>query len=91
METMGFISVIPAILAIVLSFITRNTIVSLTIACIAGTLLAGQGIFDFPTLLQNSLGTTKLFLGYAAEYIYRHSGGLLPEDRCHPGIFPEGS
>ena len=59
METMGFISVIPAILAIVLSFITRNTIVSLTIACIAGTLLAGQGIFGFPTLLQNSLGTTS--------------------------------
>lgn len=79
METMGFISVIPAILAIVLSFITRNTIVSLTIACIAGTLLAGQP------------GNNQLFLGYAAEYIYRHSGGLLPEDRCHPGIFPEGS
>lgn len=79
METMGFISVIPAILAIVLSFITRNTIVSLTIACIAGTLLAGQGIFGFPTLLQNSLGTTSFswvmllntFIGILVAYFQK--------------------
>lgn len=79
METMGFISVIPAILAIVLSFITRNTIVSLTITCIAGTLLAGQGIFGFPTLLQNSLGTTSFswvmllntFIGILVAYFQK--------------------
>lgn len=79
METMGFISVIPAILAIVLSFITRNTIVSLAIACIAGTLLAGQGIFGFPTLLQNSLGTTSFswvmllntFIGILVAYFQK--------------------
>lgn len=79
MEPMGFISVIPAILAIVLSFITRNTIVSLTIACIAGTLLAGQGIFGFPTLLQNSLGTTSFswvmllntFIGILVAYFQK--------------------
>lgn len=79
METMGFISVIPATLAIVLSFITRNTIVSLTIACIAGTLLAGQGIFGFPTLLQNSLGTTSFswvmllntFIGILVAYFQK--------------------
>ena len=41
---MGFISIIPPILAIVLSFVTKNTIVSLAIACITGTLLAGQGL-----------------------------------------------
>lgn len=79
METMGFISVIPAILAIVLSFITRKTIVSLTIACIAGTLLAGQGIFGFPTLLQNSPGTTSFswvmllntFIGILVAYFQK--------------------
>ena len=59
METMGFISIIPAILAIVLSFVTRNTIVALAIACITGTLLSGQGLFGFPTLLKESLGTTS--------------------------------
>ncbi len=56
---MGFISIIPAIIAIVLSFVTRNTIVSLVVACITGTLLAGEGLLGFPTLLKNSLGTTS--------------------------------
>ena len=55
---MGFISIIPPILAIVLSFVTKNTIVSLGVACLTGTLLAGQGLFGFPTLLKESLGST---------------------------------
>lgn len=79
METMGFISVIPAILAIVLSFVTRNTIVSLTIACITGTLLAGNGLLGFPTLLKQSLGTTSFawvmllntFIGILVAYFQK--------------------
>lgn len=79
METMGFISIIPAILAIVLSFATRNTVVSLAIACITGTLLAGQGIFGFPDLLKNSLGTTSFswvmllntFIGILVAYFQK--------------------
>ena len=39
LASLGFISVIPAILAIVLSFATKNTIVALAIACITGTTL----------------------------------------------------
>ena len=57
--SMGIISIIPAVIAIVLSFATRNTIVSLVTACIVGTLLAGQGPLGFPTLLKESLGTTS--------------------------------
>lgn len=79
METMGFISIIPAVLAIVLSFATRNTIVSLVIACIAGTLLAGQGIMGYPTLLKESLGTTSFswvmllntFIGILVAYFQK--------------------
>lgn len=56
---MGIISIIPAVIAIVLSFATRNTIVSLVVACIIGTLLSGQGLLGFPTLLKTSLGTTS--------------------------------
>lgn len=56
---MGIISLVPALIAIVLSFVTRNTVVSLMIACITGTLLAGQGLMGFPTLLKTSLGTTS--------------------------------
>lgn len=55
---MGFISIIPAVLAIVLSFATKNTIVSLIVACFAGCLLAGQGWLGLPTLLKTSMGTT---------------------------------
>ncbi len=76
---MGFISIIPAIIAIVLSFVTRNTIVSLMSACIVGTLLAGQGIMGFPTLLKTSLGTTSFawimllntFIGILVAYFQK--------------------
>lgn len=56
---MGFISIVPSLLAIVLAFATRNTVVSLAFACIVGTLLAGQGLLGFPTLLKTSLGSTS--------------------------------
>lgn len=68
LATLGFISVIPAILAIVLSFATKNTIVALAIACIAGTTLSGIAtgqdmvqtlLMSFPALLKESLGSTS--------------------------------
>lgn len=57
--TMGFISIIPPLIAIILSFWTKNTVISLTIACLIGTLMAGQGLLGLPTLLKESLGTTS--------------------------------
>lgn len=76
---MGIISIVPSLLAIVLSFATRNTIVSLVIACLAGTLLAGQGLLGFPTLLKESLGTTSFswvmllntFIGIIVAYFQK--------------------
>ncbi|MCD8098108.1 MAG: transporter [Lachnospiraceae bacterium] len=59
LASMGFISIIPALIAIILSFAIRNTIISLAVACIVGTILAGQGVFGFSTLLKESLGTTS--------------------------------
>ena len=41
LTSMGIISIIPAILAIALSFATKNTIVALAAACITGTTLVG--------------------------------------------------
>lgn len=81
--SMGFISLIPAILAIVLSFLTKDTIASLVVACIAGTLLAGNGIMGFPTLLKESLGTTSfswvmllnLFAGILVAY-FKKTGAI---------------
>ena len=59
LTSLGFISVIPPIIAIVLSFLTRNTIVSLIAACLVGTLLSGEGLLGLPNLLKSSLGTTS--------------------------------
>jgi Na+/H+ antiporter NhaC len=56
---MGIISLVPAILAVILSFAVRDTVFALTVACIVGTLLAGQGVMGFPTLLKESLGDTS--------------------------------
>ena len=59
LTSLGFISIIPPIIAIVLSFLTRNTIVSLIAACLVGTLLSGEGLLGLPNLLKSSLGTTS--------------------------------
>ncbi len=56
LETMGWISIIPVVLAVGLAFATRNTILSLATACIVGCALAGKGIFGFTDLLKVSLG-----------------------------------
>lgn len=76
---MGIISIIPAVLAIVLSFLTRNTIVALVVACITGTLLAGQGLLGFPNLLKGSIGSSgfawvmllNTFIGILVAYFQK--------------------
>lgn len=76
---MGFLSLIPAILAIALCFITRNTVISIAIACIVGTLLAGQGVFGFPALPRTAVGTTdfagvmllNIFVGILVAYFQK--------------------
>lgn len=46
----------PPVLAVALAFITREAVISLALACLAGTLLMGQGIQGFPALVTRSLG-----------------------------------
>ncbi len=52
----SWISVIPPVLAVVLAFITREAVISLALACLAGVLLMGQGIQGFPSLVTRALG-----------------------------------
>lgn len=76
---MGFLSLVPAILAIVLCFVTRNTIISIAIACIIGGLLAGQGVLGFAGLMRSAVGTTdfagvmllNLFVGVLVAYFQK--------------------
>lgn len=56
LETMGWISILPVTIAIVLAFTTRNTIVSLATACIIGCFVAGKELFGFTDLIKVSLG-----------------------------------
>lgn len=79
MEHLGAISILPATMAIILAFITRNTVFSLAVACFVGVLAMGNGLMGFPTLLKNSLGTTsfswilllELFIGVVIAFFQR--------------------
>lgn len=79
MESMGFVSVVPAFLAIVLAFKTRNTVFSLFFAIFIGVLLTGKGLLAFPALIKTSLGTTsfawilllELFIGILIAFFQR--------------------
>jgi len=53
----GWLSLIPALLAVILAFITREPIVSLAVACLVGVLLMGGGFAGYPELLVKALGT----------------------------------
>ncbi len=75
----GLISLLPAVVAITLAFITRNTVFSLAVACFIGTLAAGQGLLGFPNLLKNAIGTTafswilllEFFIGITIAFFQR--------------------
>ena len=45
LETMGWVSLIPIVIAIVLSLVTKNTVVYFTIAGIICGFISGKGIW----------------------------------------------
>ncbi|MBT8148026.1 MAG: transporter, partial [Gammaproteobacteria bacterium] len=55
-DYIGPLSLVPASIAIVLAFTTRNTVFSLAAACLVGVLVTGQGLMGFPNLLVGALG-----------------------------------
>jgi len=79
LENFGVISLIPASVAIILAFITRNTIFSLAMACLIGVIVSGQGLIGFPNLLKNALGNTdfswvlllEFFIGISIAFFQR--------------------
>lgn len=83
LETMGWISIIPVALAVILAFATRNTVVSLATACILGCFMAGKGLFGFADLLKESLGnadfiwvvTINMMVAVMAAY-FEKSGAI---------------
>ncbi|HWQ30869.1 MAG TPA: transporter, partial [Negativicutes bacterium] len=53
----GVLSLLPALVALVLAFITREAIFSLLIGVLVGVLITGQNLlFGFTGMLQSALG-----------------------------------
>ena len=79
MESMGLVSLLPAVLAIVLCFLTKNTVISIAVACIVGCFVCGEGLFGFPALMRSAIGTTdfagvmmlNLFVGILVAYFQK--------------------
>ena len=80
---MGWLSLVPIFIAITLALWTKNTVFSLSIACIIGCFMAGKGIWGFTEILQSALGTPDfiwvalniLFFGVLCTY-YEKSGAV---------------
>lgn len=53
---MGFVSLVPVIIAIALALITKDTVISLSVACIIGCFIKGDGLFGFTNLIMRALG-----------------------------------
>ncbi|MBN2265626.1 MAG: transporter [Candidatus Aminicenantes bacterium] len=76
-------SIIPPLLAVVLAFLTREVVVSLALACLAGVLLLGQGLQGFPALIIRSLAredfiwiaSIELCIGVLVAF-FRRSGAV---------------
>ncbi len=78
-DYLGPLSLVPAGIAIVLAFATRNTVFSLATACLVGVLVAGEGLPGFPALLVGALGNTdfswvlllEFFIGIQIAFFQR--------------------
>ncbi|MCL1809704.1 MAG: transporter [Clostridiales bacterium] len=52
----GILSIVPALLAVTLAFITKEAIFSLLIACITGVFILGDGLFGITSLIERACG-----------------------------------
>ncbi|QZY57276.1 Na+/H+ antiporter NhaC family protein [Crassaminicella profunda] len=52
----GFLSIVPALIAVILAFITREATFSLLFACIIGLFITGDGLWGVPGLLEKAMG-----------------------------------
>lgn len=80
----GILSLAPALVALVLAFVTRDATISLLIGVLVGVGIAGQNlIFGFSSLMQNALGNAdfiwvvgiEVFIGIMVAY-FQKSGAI---------------
>lgn len=80
----GILSLVPAFVALVLAFITREAVFSLLVGVLAGILIAGQNLlFGFTGILQSALGNAdfiwvlsiEVFVGIMVAF-FQKSGAI---------------
>ena len=80
----GILSLAPALIAVILAFITREALFSILCGVLVGLLITGQDLlFGFTGLIQSALGNADYHLGHRYRGVHRYHGGLLPEVRRH--------
>lgn len=80
----GILSLLPALMALVLAFITRDAIFSILVGTLVGILITGQNLlFGFTGLAQSALGNAdfiwvlmiEVFVGIMVAY-FQKSGAI---------------
>lgn len=67
-ETVGIISLLPIVVALALSFWTRDALLSLLVGCLIGVVIQGQNIVrGLSLLLQDALGNADFIWVLAIE------------------------
>lgn len=68
MDNYGILSLAPALIALVLAFVTRNALISILIGVLVGVAITGENIvMGFSSLMQNALGNTDFIWVIAIE------------------------
>lgn len=84
MQTYGFLSLVPALIAVVLAFITREALFSIFCGVMAGIVISGQNpLFGLSSILQNALGdpsfmwvvSIEVFIGIMVAF-FQKSGAV---------------
>lgn len=80
----GILSLAPALIAVILAFITREALFSILCGVLVGLLITGQDLlFGFTGIIQSALGNADFIWVIGIEVFIGIMGGLLPEVRCH--------
>ena len=84
MDTIGILSLAPALIALVLAFVTRDALFSILIGVVVGVVISGQNIITgFTGILQSALGNAdfiwvlsiEVFIGIMVAY-FQKSGAI---------------
>ena len=68
MENYGILSLAPALIAVILAFVTREALISILCGILVGILITGDNLlFGFTTLVQNALGNADFIWAISIE------------------------